>query len=82
MTTFITKIETPENGSLDFYFASMVVAGREKYFVTTIDADTKSHVFYMEQKNGIWRIDTSKHKIAQWILQLEPVLIKRILQKR
>ena len=81
MTTLIAKIETPRNGLLEFYFVSIASAEGDKYFVTTIDQDTKSHVFYMKQDSAIWRIETSKHKIVQWILDLEPVLAKLILQK-
>jgi hypothetical protein len=81
MTTFIAKIETPRNGLLEFYFASIASPEGDKYFVTTIDQDTKSHVFYVKLDEGIWRIETSKHKIVSWILDLEPALAKLILQK-
>ena len=71
MTTFIVKIKTPFNGLLEFYFASIETIHGKKYFVTTVDKEIKSHVFYMRKVDGYWRIDTSAHTIQKWIMDLE-----------
>ena len=81
MTTFIAKINTPYNGFLEFYFASIETIHGKKYFVTTIDRETRSHVFYMKKIDGFWRIDTLAHSIQKWILDLEYELAKLILMK-
>jgi hypothetical protein len=81
MTTFIAKIETHHNGLLEFYFASIETIHDKKFFVTTIDKDTKSHVFYMREIDGLWRIDASVHKVQKWIADLEYDLALLILQK-
>ena len=81
MTTFIAKIATPGNGLLEFYFASIQTIHGEKYFVTTVDKETKSHVFCMKKRDGFWRIDTSLHKVQKWLLDLEYDLAQLIQQK-
>jgi len=81
MTTFIAKINTPYNGLLEFYFASIETIHGKKYFVTTIDRETKSHIFYMRKIDGFWRIDTLVHPIQKWLIDLEYELAKLIQQK-
>jgi hypothetical protein len=81
MTTFIAKMATPGNGLLEFYFASIQTIHGEKYFVTIIDKETKSHVFYMKKTGGFWRIDTSVHKVQKRLLDLEYNLAMLIQQK-
>jgi hypothetical protein len=81
MTTFIAKIKTADKGLLDFYFAAVENTSKEKYFVTTIDNDTRSHVFYMKKMEGIWRIDESLHKTQGWIIEMEQELASIIQQK-
>ena len=65
MTTFIAKIKTPYNGLLEFSFTSIETIHGQKYFITTIDRRTKSHMFYMRQIAGVWRIDTFQHSIQK-----------------
>jgi hypothetical protein len=60
--------------------ASQTIHG-EKYFVTIIDKETKSHVFYMKKTGGFWRIDTSVHKVQKRLLDLEYNLAMLIQQK-
>lgn len=81
MITFIAKIKTPFHGLLEFYFASIETIHGKKYFVTTIDKKTKSHVFYMRKVDGLRRIDTSLHPIQKWILDPEHDFSQLIHQK-
>jgi hypothetical protein len=71
MVTFIANIETRDEGLLEFFFVSVSNSEENKYFVTTIDKSTRSHVFYMIEVNYGWRIDTSKHRIEPWLLEME-----------
>ena len=81
MMNFIAKINTPHNGLMEFYFASIKTIHGEKYFVTTIDRETKSHIFYMKIVGNAWKIDRSSQTILSWILELESDLAQQILQK-
>jgi hypothetical protein len=78
MKTFIAKIATPVMLCLNS--TSQTIHG-EKYFVTTIDKETKSHVFYRKKTGDFWRIDASVHKVQKWLLDLEYDLAKLIQQK-
>jgi len=81
MTTFIAKIQTREDGLLEFYFASVDIPPVKKYFITTIDRSARSHVFYMQLSDGMWRIDTTRHHIQPWIVALEFELAQVIAEK-
>jgi len=63
--------------TFDFRFIKAYTPGAIKYYVKFMDTHFQSHLFYMEQKEGLWKIMKTP-RVPTWVYGIEAQLHQAI----